>query len=218
MRRVGRPRLSVATAAVVALASALLLSGCAGEENTASLSGGSSSSGATSGPDGAGEKRDGGDPERSDAEKADGESDAALTGAACLPGKWILDNAKFAALIAAGTGGVVDDVQGLALLTLGADGSTSTRYEDWSHTITSDGATMTVVRNGTDSGTYSLAGGSMTMTETSVASEVVMTMNGNVMGAASHEPSVFSQATFSCSGDTLTVTADGGTSTLHRQG
>lgn len=163
---------------------------------------------------------DGGDdnPEGDDAE---GEETKVLTGADCLPGNWYVDNESFAALMSSAAGGAVDDITGVVMLTFTADGKTQTLYEDWKHSITVDSATVTIVKNGTDFGTYSVnTDGSIALVDVEIQSDTtsVMKMGGQtVTSTVTPEPSVFSQASFDCNGDELSVTAEGGTTILHRE-
>lgn len=151
----------------------------------------------------------------------DGSSSEGPTGAECLTGNWFVDNEEFGELMSTVSGTAVDDVQGTVMVTFGADGTTTTHYDEWIHSITVDGATVTIERNGSDSGTYEVAqDGTMTLTDTEMSSitESHMEVGGrNVTSTVPPQPSVFSQATFVCEADELTVTAEGATTTLHRE-
>lgn len=209
----------------LAVASALLVTaGCAAEEvpQGATAGGGSGSESADVAAD-ADSDADSGTAD-ADADASD-DSDGELTMRECLPGNWYVDNESFGKLIA-GTGqGVVDDVTGVVMLSMHADGTSETLYEDWTHSIAVDSpagsGTMTITKNGTDYGSYEVHGdGTMSMIDTQISSETtsVMKMEGNtVTSVVTPEPSVFSQASFTCAGDELTVTADGGTTILHRE-
>jgi len=196
---------------VIALAAALTLAGCDDEEDHA----------AGDGPGAAGTKATQDEPDGDTTPAEDESSTAALTGAACLPGNWVVDNEEFGELMSTVSGSAVDDVSGSVMVTFREDGTTTTHYDDWKHSITVQGATVTIVRDGEDSGTYQVADdGSMSLTDTQMSSttKARMKMGGRTVDTvAPKTPSVFSQATFTCQGDELTVTADGGTTTLHRE-
>jgi hypothetical protein len=116
---------------------------------------------------------------------------------------------------------LVTDVTGSMMLTLRADGSTDTYYEDWTYTFTVSSATVTIVKDGTDSGTYVVADdGGVDLTDTDLASttDARMTISGNeVAQVVEPQPSVFSLATLACSGDELTATVGSQVATLHRE-
>jgi ABC-type Na+ efflux pump permease subunit len=116
---------------------------------------------------------------------------------------------------------LVTDVTGSMMLTLRADGSTDTYYEDWTYTFTVSSATVTIAKDGTDSGTYVVADdGGVDLTDTDLASttDARMTISGNeVAQVVEPQPSVFSLATLACSGDELTATVGSQVATLHRE-
>lgn len=160
-------------------------------------------------------------PEEDDADGASPPAAEPLTGAACLTGDWFVDNEHFGELMSSVSGGVVDDIHGVTMVTFRADGTTTTHYDEWTHTIKGEGATVTIVKDGSDSGTYEVAAdGSMTLTDaelnTTTTSE--MEVSGQVIRTeVPPQPSVFSQATFTCDGDELAVSAEGATTLLHRE-
>lgn len=141
--------------------------------------------------------------------------------AECLPGNWYPDPEEFATLMAGETENLVTDVTGSMMITFRADGSTDTYYEDWTYTFTVDSATVTIVKDGTDAGTYVVADdGAVGLTDTDIDSttNARMTINGNeVAQVVDPQPSVFSLATFACSGDELTTSVGSQTATLHRE-
>lgn len=207
------------------LGAALLLSGCSSSidpeaSEQAAVTGGGPGGGSTE----AGRPAD-------DAADADGEADAeaepaepateALAGAACLTGSWVVDNEHFGELMSSVSGSAVDDIEGVTTVTFRDDGTTTTHYDEWQHTITMDSATVTIVKDGEDSGVYEVAeDGSMTLTDTDLGATTTsqMTMGGQTVAhQAPPQPSVFSRATFRCEGDALTVTAEGATTILHRE-
>lgn len=144
-----------------------------------------------------------------------------LTGAACLLGNWYVDNQQFGELMSSVSGSAVDDVTGVVMVTFRDDGTTTTHYDDWKHTITVQSATVTIIKNGEDHGTYEMVDdGTMTLTDTDMNSTTTakMEMQGRTTDYdAPPQPSVFSQSVFTCEGDELTVTAEGATTVLHRE-
>lgn len=217
--------------AVLALASVLLLStGCAPEVAGGGGGGGAggSSDGTSDGNgDGSGDGSNDGSADGSDdSSKGDDSSTGILTGKKCLPGSWSLDNEDFGRILskaaneAGGPGNAVDKVTGTVILTLTANGETHTRYTNWSHEVTVDTSVITVVKNGTDDGTYTVTDdGVMTMVDVEIKSKTVskMDINGTLTTTTiPPEPSVFAQAGFACSGDELKVTNGGVTATMHR--
>lgn len=215
---------------VMALVASLVLAGCAedpeGVDPTltpmAAVGGGGSGGSST-----AGDNPESGDetgPESDDAEDGPGDVDparAALTGGECLVGNWFVDNEQFGELMTAHAGTAVDNISGSTMVTFRDDGTTTTHYDEWTHTFTQDGATVTVVKDGADSGVYNVgADGAMTMDETDLQSTTTMEFEVDGNGVTRDAPArdgVFTNASFVCSGDELTVSADGATSVLYRE-
>lgn len=139
----------------------------------------------------------------------------------CLPGNWYANSTEFAALMLGDTQNLVTDVTGSMMITFRADGSTDTHYDDWTYTFTVDTATVTIAKDGVDSGTYVVADdGGVNLTDTDIAAttEARMTIAGNeVIEVVDPQPSVFSLATFECSGDSLTASVGSQTATLGRE-
>lgn len=211
----------------LAVVSVLLLSaGCAAEpENSLSAGGGGGSGGAS---DQSGDESDGSD-EGSDSDggsdsgdSADSGDAASLTGAECIPGVWTLDNEVFAKLMSGISDGFDVTVAGTATLTFRSDGTTTKEYDHWTNTMNVNGGTVIVERNGVDLGTYSVTGEStLSTSETTIGSTTSMSYeDGSTGGTMARDTGTtdFAQGEFTCSGDTLSVTADGGTSLLHRKG
>ena len=123
--------------------SAVLLVGCApGEDVDGVPDKGDVVADAADGGDGGGSSSP--DSDESDDEPAepgpteptDVENPEPRAGADCLPGNWFLDNEEFAALLAGAAGGDVSHVQGSVMLSLGADGTATTHYDEWSYAVT----------------------------------------------------------------------------------
>lgn len=143
------------------------------------------------------------------------------TGAQCLVGNWLVDNSAFEVMMSAFSGTAVDSISGSLMVTFLDDGTTTTTYDAWTHTITVADGTATVVKNGADSGTYSVGeDGEITIneTETTAVTEMQIQVDGQTMSLTEPPgPGVFTDATFTCSGDELTITAAGETSVLYRE-
>lgn len=196
----------------ILLASMLVLTtGCAPDIGIPPSAGSGSSSGDVSGDDSTLTEEGDGSEEQDSAD---------ATGLDCLPGDWLLDNAEFGRMMSAAAGEVVT-VEGTAVLTLGTDGKTSTAYGHWSHTLRVHDVLFVIERHGTDRGTYVVSSdGTMMLTDSTIGSTTTMRMAAagrETALTAEPEPSIFDRAAFTCSGDTLTFTADGATAVMHRQ-
>ncbi len=197
--------------AALAVASVLLLgTGCAPESGLGGSLGGSTGGSAGSGSD------------NTDSSESGGNSSAGkLTGKDCLPGDWDLDNEKTAALFQQMAGGLVDNVRGAVTLTLRADGTATTNYQNWTHTVTIEGGRSEVERHGIDHGAWSAASdGHMAMEDTEVGSITTVTVTAggrNIRTAITPEASIFAQGNFTCSGNDLTIAVEGTPAVLFRQ-
>lgn len=190
--------------ATLVVASLLLLgTGCAPE-----LGGGKSGDSANSSSKPSGEPTDGGQA-------------GPLTGADCLPGDWLLDNEKTAAVFQALSGGLVDNVEGNVTLILRADGTTTADYDRWTHTVTIEGAVSQVERHGLDHGTWSATSdGKISMKDDEVGSITTMRVNASgqsITQTITPEASIFAQGDFTCSDDELTITVEGQSAILNRE-
>ncbi len=207
--------------AALAAASVLFLSTACAPDVKFGQGAGGAGSGSSSGADG--DVKDGKDGTGGkDADGKDGKDSASgtLTGKDCLPGNWLADNKVFEGFMNSVSGSVSVTTTGHVVLTLNPDGSTQTTYDHWNHNMKVNGGTSVVERHGIDKGTYSVSNGRMTMTDTSIGSVTTMTVNAGgqtITHAVEPEPSVFSQGTFTCSGDRLDVTVDGYTAVMHRE-
>lgn len=156
-------------------------------------------------------------------------TDAAVVGAACLVGVWDLDSETFFADITDAmsgeeTPGDFRYLDGRYRLALGDDGSVSEQREDWTFVVTTDsgGLVMTVTTGG--QGTYATDGEELTLGMDQSPSDVEILVDGVPLdlpdGAAPAEiPDVsFTNSTYTCTADTMVVTADGVPSTWQRTG
>ncbi len=208
--------------AALAVASVLLLStGCTPEFGIGGALGGSGS-GSSNDSDGNGKDGDK-DGKDADGKDSDGKDSATsrLTGKECLPGNWIFDNDGFEKFLGSLSGNFNIAVSGNVILTLRADGSTQTNYDQWTHNISAGEGQAIVVRNGVDKGNYTFSpSGTMSMTDTSIGSITTMTINAGgqkITQSVEPEPSVFSQGAFVCNGDKLDITVDGYTAEMNRE-
>ncbi|MDN5744054.1 MAG: hypothetical protein L0H31_02910 [Nocardioidaceae bacterium] len=216
-----RTRLAVTT---IALAAALATSACNDEDDRGTVSAdGDGASPSTTAQTSSSEPSEQSEDETEEAEPSPTDESSAdvLSTADCLPGNWFVDNDEFGALMSTVSGSAVDNISGSTMVTFRDDGTTTTHYDEWTHTITVKSATVTIVKNGEDSGTYEIADdGTMTLTDTDLASTTTsqMKMGGRTINQpVPPQKSVFSRATFTCAGDELTVTAEGATTVLHRE-
>lgn len=157
---------------------------------------------------------------------------AGASGADCVAGTWELDSEAFIESLAenfADAGEVPVELTfggGSYTVELGSDGSMSAVREAWQFRFeTAEGAIINTIE-GTDSGTYSIEGDTMTVTSTdstttlSIQAEVDGELVDLPFGAA---PQTIDQDTFSgsgqfeCTDDTLTVTLEGTTSIFDRR-
>lgn len=140
----------------------------------------------------------------------------------CLPGNWFPRQAQVASLMAGKDEDVITDVSGDLMLTFKPDFTTQTSFENWTYTYPGDHSTVTISTDGTDSGVYVVADdGGIDLTDTDIGSTTyarMMAEDGNATdGAVESQRSVFSEATYSCSGDKLTVSVDGRTAMFGRE-
>lgn len=220
--KAGSARTSACTT-VFALSVALVLSGCGDEETADSAMNVGSATPATPRSELDSTPTEAATPTSSPTSAASlvATPGEALTGEACLPGNWFVDNETFGALMAEASGGVGNDMSGTVMVTFREDGTTSTYYDEWTYVTSVDGRTLTLLKDGADSGTYEVtADGSMSLVDTDISSTTssqIEVDGEQVTMSIRPEPSVFSDASFTCEGDALTMTADGATTILHRE-
>lgn len=139
----------------------------------------------------------------------------------CLPGNWVPHREEFAKMMAGDTTKLVTGIDGDMFLSIRPDGTVNTNYENWTYTFTVDEATVTIVKDGTDEGAYTVADdGSVDITDTNIGSTTTANMDigGMVMDQeVEPQPSVFSLATLTCSGDELTASVGSQVAVLGRE-
>lgn len=139
----------------------------------------------------------------------------------CPEGRWLLDNDAWADLLqaVAPDGGSVDSVDGEVFLNLGADGSYSSVYQDWTITMSVEGGTSVITRDGTDSGGWSDSDGVAVLNEStanSVVTGYVEAPEGRFdMPTTDGVPTnIDEDFAYECQGQTLLATTDEGTITF----
>lgn len=211
-------------AAALVLLGALTLTACSDEDDPAGASDGTD--GATATSPGTDETPDV-DPttqdseETPDLEPSSEEPPPPASADACVHGSWLADNESIRELLEV-PGVNVQEVTGSVVLTFREDGTSTTAYDAWTTVVAQDESVVTLTRNGEDLGAYTVAeDGTMTMEETEARSvaDMVLKAEGQpaISATAPREEAPLSAGTFTCEGDTMTVTVEGYTSTLHRQ-
>ncbi len=141
--------------------------------------------------------------------------------AGCPTGRWVLDNDVWGDLLRSmiPSEGSLDSVEGEVFLSLGADGSYSTVYQDWTMTMSVEGGTAVITRDGTDSGTWADRDGRAVLTDESSGSAVtgyVESPQGRIdMPTTDGVPTNVGESfAYECEGTTLLATTDEGTFTF----
>ena len=211
-----RSRLSQALAAPLAVVLALGLSACV----TPPVGFGTGTGpGVSSDESTSGEPADG-------AEDGDDEGDSPgrgdLSASECLVGEWLVDNSymglffKRMAQQGGGGGVTVSEPVGDVIISYGAGGEYRVTYDDWTLKASQDGMSFSMVRSGTDSGTYTASDdGDLTVNETSMGSVVTINLPMGAMEVSS-EPTLTS-AQYTCIGNLHSVTHEGETFEAHRR-
>ncbi|NLA64900.1 MAG: hypothetical protein GX862_02995 [Leucobacter sp.] len=150
----------------------------------------------------------------------DGDADAAtgtqaLQGAACLEGDWLADNSYFLAAIRE-FGDEIKSVEGEVIVSFRADETMETTYRGWLITAVAEGQTITIQRDGVDTGTYSAGDTTLAMKDTAVGSSLVMSGDGFQM-AVDAEPVDQPSASYTCAADTAVITTTDGAMQLMRR-
>lgn len=146
----------------------------------------------------------------------------------CLVGTWELDNESFVEAIrtAFDQPGMnlesVEPAGGTYTVELGADGEFSGTRDEWGFVIAMAEGTLDILINGTESGTWSADDSTLTVNSTGADVDVSMTME--VDGVTTELPSssadvpgaMQTASSYSCEGDTLSVTSEGVTTVMNR--
>jgi hypothetical protein len=150
--------------------------------------------------------------------------------ASCVVGVWELDSEDFVAKVSEG----VEDEAGAGAfafgggsysLSIGGDGTFVDERADWTLVATSDFGEVTIVINDRNEGTYSLDGDVLSTTiQTGEPPELEFLVDGEPIefpgGASPVQPpeAEFTGAVVTCSGDMMTASFEGYTSSWSRSG
>lgn len=132
----------------------------------------------------------------------------------CLHGSWLADNEYFLASIRE-FGDEVKGVTGEVVLTFGEDGSLTTEYRDWVISAIADGVSVTIRRDGVDTGVYSVDADVLTVEETRIGSTLVMSASGADM-TITPAAAAYADAPFDCDAAAAAITTVDGTLQLTR--
>lgn len=132
----------------------------------------------------------------------------------CLHGTWTADNAFFLSAIRE-FGDEVKGVTGEVVLTFAPDGVLTTEYRDWVITAVTDGAAVTLTRDGTDLGRFEAGDTTVTLEDTKVGSILVMNAAGAEIPIAP-APAVYTEAPYTCDVSAAAITTPDGTLELVR--
>lgn len=180
---------------VICFAVALGLTGCATQEAPDNTSGVKSA--ASSG-------QEEGDPEA-----------RALDPRTCLEGTWLVENEYFLVQYKGIGGSELTQVTGKVTQAFDATGGVVTVYDDWRIDSVAEGIETSIVRNGTDRGTFVADGLTLSMQETEVGSELVVSAAGMEQVHAANAVS-FSEVSYTCDATAASIAAPDGTATLTR--
>lgn len=156
--------------------------------------------------------------------------DAAGQISSCVVGAWELDSEDFIAKVSEGLEDEADVGSfefggGSYSLTIGGDGTFIDERIDWTLVATSDFGEITIVINDRNEGTYSLDGDVLSTTiQTGEPPELAFLVDGEPIefpgGVSPVQPpeAEFTGAVVTCSGDTMTASFEGYTSSWSRSG
>lgn len=138
------------------------------------------------------------------------------SGGECLEGTWLSDNEFFAASLNEIAGDMIQDVTGEVFLTFEPDGSLVTEYRNWQLQAVQERTPMTIKRNGSDFGEYSLGDGTITFADQHMESVLTVSTAEFNMEVDPY-PAAYADVPYTCDGDTASVVTPDGTATLQRQ-
>ena len=127
-----------------------------------------------------------------------------LSAQECLVGTWLADNDFFLSFIRE-FGDEVKSITGEVFVTYGPDGTHETEYSDWEITAESEGITVVIRREGTDTGEYSATPSALTFGDTTMGSTITLSGEGFNM-SVEPEPSTHSSLPYTCDSSTLILT------------
>lgn len=207
-----RRRTSSSIAVVVA--GIVLLAGCAAEQLGGAPGGGAASAAAPGVAPTSAAPADERDPDTEPTNAPDASVPKADDPIDCLLGTWTADNDFFLAQMKE-FGDEITGVTGAVMLTFGDYGELVTEYHDWTISARSDGADITIVRSGTDRGTYSALAEMLSITETQMGTSISVSGGGMQMSIPT-EPAVYTNAAYTCGPSSAVVTTADGAMTLTR--
>lgn len=135
--------------------------------------------------------------------------------ATCLEGTWSVDNEYFLAQFKDLGGSESTEVTGKVTQSFDSSGGVVTIYDGWRIDSVTEGIETSIVRNGTDLGTYTADGSTLSLQETEVGSELVVSAAGVEQVHAATALS-FTEAEYTCDAKTASIDAPDGTANLTR--
>ncbi len=151
----------------------------------------------------------------------------ALTGAACVPGSWVLDSDAFFVEVAASMSddespGEFRYLDGVYRLTFDGDGSANEERDHWTFLVRAEYGDLVMTVDSEAAGAYALGDGVLSLElDRSPASVEILIDGLPIEFPPGTEPAQVPDVSlgavpYTCSGDTLVTTADGVTSTWSR--
>lgn len=210
----------LAPAALIALA--LTMTACSSPDAAGGSTGGSSggpgtsatapTSGTDNAPDNAPDtaSENGAGREANDANTAPRSTDPAT----CLLGAWTADNAFFLVSLRE-FGDEFHSVSGTVTLDFDDDGSLTTTYQDWLLEAVVEGLDVSISRNGSDAGVFTVNGDKIDLSDTQVGSSMSVTTAGVTMPIVP-DAIAYSGATFTCDTTAASITTIDGILRLNR--
>lgn len=138
-----------------------------------------------------------------------------LDPATCLEGTWLVDNEYFLTQYIEIGGSDLTQVTGKVTQVFDADGGVVTTYDGWRIDSVAEGIETSIVRNGTDRGTYIAEGLTLNLLETEVGSKLLVSAAGVEQVHAANAMS-FSDVSFTCDATAASIAAPDGKVRLTR--
>lgn len=132
----------------------------------------------------------------------------------CLVGRWLADNEFFLNQMRQ-FGDVIKSVTGEVHVTFAAQGSVEVEYRQWLITGSMEGRTVTITRDGTDSGTFSATDSTIDIAETTVGSTLTVDAAGMRM-PIEPQPANYRAAAYTCDATRAVITTTDGELRLTR--
>ena len=135
--------------------------------------------------------------------------------ATCLEGTWLVDNEYFLAQFKDIGGSELTEVTGKVTQAFDATGVVVTVYDDWRIDSVAEGVETSIIRSGTDRGTFIADGLTLSLHETEIGSKLVVSAAGMEQVHAANALS-FSEVSYACDATTASIAAPDGTANLAR--